>query len=128
MTATTPAPAMDKAAITDREREMVRGQATGLAVGKMLTLNEVKLFLRLDGDEEDNLVSSLILMSTELVEGILRRKLTEFDPVPETIKQAILLAVATFYENRQGGKDGLNSADLIDLIKRLTFAHRKESF
>lgn len=107
---------------------MVRGQATGLAVGKMLTLNEVKLFLRLDGDEEDNLVSSLILMSTELVEGILRRKLTEFDPVPETIKQAILLAVATFYENRQGGKDGLNSADLIDLIKGLTFAHRKESF
>lgn len=107
---------------------MVRGQATGLAVGKMLTLNEVKLFLRLDGDEEDNLVSSLILMSTELVEGILRRKLTEFDPVPETIKQAILLAVATFYENRHGGKDGLNSADLIDLIKRLTFAHRKESF
>jgi len=93
-----------------------------------ISLAEAKLFLRIDGDEEDNLVSSLIIMATELVEGILRRELSEFETVPETIRQSILLAVATFYENRQGGKDGLNSADLIDLIKRLTFAYRKECF
>lgn len=94
----------------------------------MISLNDAKLFLRIDGDEEDTLVSSLLIMSTELVEGILRRKLSEFETVPETIRQAVLLAVGTLYENRQGGKDGLNTADLIDLIKRLTFAYRKEAF
>jgi uncharacterized phage protein (predicted DNA packaging) len=94
----------------------------------MITLTDAKLFLRIDGDEEDTLVSSLLIMSTELVEGILRRKISEFETIPETIKQAVLLAVATLYENRQGGKEGLNTVDLIDLIKRLTFAHRKESF
>ncbi len=98
------------------------------AVVMVVTLKEAKLFLRIDGNEEDALVSSLIIMATELVEGILRRKLSEFDTVPETIRQSMLLAVATLYENRQGGKDGLNTADLIDLIKRLTFAYRKEAF
>lgn len=94
----------------------------------MISLNDAKLFLRIDGDEEDNLVSSLLIMSTELVEGIIRRKISDFETVPETIRQAVLLAVGTLYENRQGGKDGLNTADLIDLIKRLTFAYRKEAF
>lgn len=94
----------------------------------MITLTDAKLFLRIDGDEEDTLISSLLIMSTELVEGILRRKISEFETIPETIKQAVLLAVATLYENRQGGKDGLNTADLIYLIKRLTFAYRKERF
>jgi len=94
----------------------------------MFELDEVKEYLRIDGDEENNLVTSLIIMATELVEDILRRKLTEFEQVPETVRQAVLLTVATFYENRQGGKEGLNTAELIDLIRRLTFAYRKEAF
>lgn len=94
----------------------------------MFELDEVKAYLRIDGDEENNLVTSLILMATELVEDILRRKLTEFETIPETVRQAVLLTVATLYENRQGGNDGLNTADLIDLIRRMTFAYRKESF
>lgn len=94
----------------------------------MLELSVVKAFLRIDGDGEDTLVTSLILTATDLVESVLRRKLADFETVPESVRQAILLTVATFYENRQGGKDGLNTADLIDLIKRLTFAYRKEGF
>ncbi len=94
----------------------------------MFELDEVKAYLRIDGDEENNLVTSLILMATELVEDILRRKLTEFETIPETVRQAVLLTVATFYENRQGGKEGINTAELIDLIRRLTFAYRKEKF
>jgi uncharacterized phage protein (predicted DNA packaging) len=94
----------------------------------MFELNEVKEYLRVDGDDENTLITSLIIMATELVEDVLRRKISEFDPIPETIRQAVLLTVATFYENRQGGKDGLNTADLIDLIRRLTFAYRKEAF
>ena len=67
----------------------------------MLTLQETKDFLRLDGDDEDALVSSLIVTAKELTEGVLRRKLTEFKEVPETVHQAMLIVVATLYEERQ---------------------------
>ena len=94
----------------------------------VVNLEEVKLFLRVDGDEEDALITSLILTSTALVEGVIRRELTEFESVPETLKQAVLITLATLYENRQSGKGGLITADMLDLIKRLTFAYRKEEF
>ncbi len=94
----------------------------------MVTLEEVKLFLRIDNDEEDTVLSSLIVTSIELVEGVIRRSVAEFDSVPETLRQACLFVVATLYENRQGGKNGLNMQDVLDVVKRLTFAYRKESF
>jgi len=94
----------------------------------MIEIDELKSYLRIDNEDENNLLKSMEIMGTELVEDILRRQLSEFEIIPETIKQAVLITTATLYENRQGGKDGLNSADLIDLIKRLTFAYRKECF
>lgn len=94
----------------------------------MLELDEVKQYLRIDGDEENTLVTSLILMATEMVEDVLRRKMSDFEVVPETVRQAVLLTVATLYENRQGGEGGLKVSELIDLIRRMTFAYRKEGF
>ena len=94
----------------------------------MLDLEQAKQYLRIDGAEEDALITSLICMSTDLVEQILRKKLTEFEPVPETLNQAVLLAVATFYEDRQVGKNGLNMSGLIDVIRRMTFAYREEKW
>ena len=44
-----------------------------------MTLQETKDFLRLDGDDEDALVSSLIVTAKELIEETLRYKLTEFE-------------------------------------------------
>lgn len=92
----------------------------------MIALSDVKLYLRVDGDEEDNLITSLITTGTEITENILRKRLEDFDDIPESVKQAILFAVATMYENRQGGKGGLDMATLIDVIKRMTFAYREE--
>ena len=94
----------------------------------MISVDTAKEYLRIDSDDEDKLIASLIISSTEFVQSIMRKNLDEFDKIPETVNQAILLCVATFYENRQGGKDGLNTAELIDLIKRMTFAYRREDF
>ena len=38
----------------------------------MLTLQETKVFLRVDGDEDDTLISSLIITAQVLTEDILR--------------------------------------------------------
>lgn len=96
----------------------------------MLNLAETKEFLRLDGDDEDALVSSLIVTAKDLTEDIMRRKLNEFEEVPETVRQAMLILVATLYEERQISKDksGLDITETLDLIRKMLFAYRKEMF
>ena len=96
----------------------------------MLTLQETKEFLRLDGDDEDALVSSLIVTAKELVEETLRYKLTEFEEIPETVHQAMLIVVGTLYEERQISKDksGVDIKETLDLVRRMLFAYRKEAF
>jgi len=71
----------------------------------MITLDEAKLYMRIDGDEENNLISSLIITAQNIVEDVLRRPLSEFETIPETIKQAMLLTISTLYEYRQVSKD-----------------------
>jgi len=94
----------------------------------MIDLADMKLYLRVDGDEEDSLIASLIAVGTEITEGVIRKKLTEFETLPESIKQAVMFSTATLYENRQGGKNGLDMMTMIDVIKRMTFAYRQEAF
>lgn len=96
----------------------------------MLTLQETKDFLRLDGDDEDALVSSLILTAKELIGEVLRRKLTEFKEVPETVHQAMLIVVGTLYEERQVAKDksGVDIKETLDLVRRMLFAYRRDAF
>ena len=57
----------------------------------MLTLQETKDFLRLDGDDEDALISSLIITAKGLTEEVLRRQLSEFEEIPEPVHQAMLM-------------------------------------
>ncbi len=96
----------------------------------MLTLQETKDFLRLDGDDEDALVSSLIVTAKELVEDVLRYKLTEFGEIPETVHQAMLILVGTLYEERQVAKDksGVDVKETLDLVRRMLFGYRKGAF
>lgn len=96
----------------------------------MLMLQETKEFLRLDGDDEDALVSSLIVTAQELVEDTLRYRLTEFEEIPETVHQAMLIVVGTLYEERQVAKDksGVDIKETLDLVRRMLFAYRKGAF
>lgn len=96
----------------------------------MLELAETKEFLRVDGDAEDMLISSLIVTAKELVENVLRKKLDEFEQVPETVRQAMLIIVGTLYEERQitKNKEGLDIKTTLDLVRRMLFAYRQEKF
>ena len=96
----------------------------------MITLQEAKEFLRVDGDDEENLIASLIVAARELTEDVLRRPLAEIEPFPETVRQAMLIVVATLYEERQISKDktGIDISETLDLVRRMLFAYRKERF
>lgn len=97
----------------------------------MLKLEEVKNFLRVDSDEDDALILSLITTGKVLVEDIIRKSLTEFENIPEPINQAVLIIVGTLYEERQvskSDKEGLSLKDTLDLVRRMLFAYRQEKF
>ena len=97
----------------------------------MLTLQEVKNFLRIDCDEDDALLSSLIITSRILVEDIIRSPIIEIETLTEPIKQSMLILIATLYEERQvfnNQKEGLNIIDTLDLVRKMLFAYRMEKF
>ena len=97
----------------------------------MLTLSETKNFLRVDDEEDEALITSLIITAKVLIEDIIRDTIDTYDNVPEPIKQAALILVGTLYEERQvskNDKEGLSLKDTLDLVRRMLFAYRKDKF
>ena len=90
----------------------------------VITLKEVKAYLRVDGDEEDMLITSFIIAAEEMCEGILRYPLDELTLVPETVKQAVFYIVGQLYENREQ----VPIDEILEVVKCLLFNFRKESW
>ena len=90
----------------------------------IVTLEEAKLYLKVDGDEDDTLISDCINAAEELCEDILRFPVSEFLEIPETVKQAVFYAIGNLYEQRET----LDMKAMIDLLKRLLFAYRKDGW
>ena len=65
-----------------------------------VTLTEVKEYLRIDGEEENILLATLIAVATSHCENYLQAGL--LSDVPTPVKQAILILVGHFYEQRGG--------------------------
>ncbi len=89
-----------------------------------VTLDEMKLFLRVDGNNEDALITSFISTAEEMCEGILRYALTDLETIPETVKQSIYYAVSCFYEQREKA----DAKAILELMKSLLFSYRKEEW
>ena len=71
----------------------------------ILTINEVKEYLRLDTDAEDEYLNILVLLAQEMCENFTRMELpTE---LPEGYKQAMLICIGYFFEQRSGTKEGI---------------------
>ena len=75
-----------------------------------ITLEKAKLHLRVDGPEEDVLISSWILAAYLAIEGKIFRKVVAEEPEPESldveaneaINSAVLLILGHLYVNRGG--------------------------
>ena len=99
----------------------------------MLSLEEVKLYLRIDGDEENTLITSLIETSQELCEEILRFPISDFKKTPLVVKQAMLFCIANMYEKREGTYNYTRSEssgikETITIMKLILSSYRKESW
>ena len=64
----------------------------------IVTVDEVKVHLRIQHDEEDGYIDSLIAQAQAAAEDYCRVQFSE--PAPEPVRLAVLLMVSYFYENR----------------------------
>ena len=88
----------------------------------MLQLSEVKIFLRIDVSDEDGYLNVLILLASEMVLNYLR--LEELpQEMPLALKQAMLIIIGYFFENREGTKEGMP-----DVVYMLLNPYRKAAF
>ena len=71
----------------------------------MPTLEDVKQYLRLDTDAEDRYLKILIILAREMCENFTRVPLPE--KLPESYKQAMLICIGYFFEQRDGTKEGI---------------------
>jgi len=99
----------------------------------VVSLKEAKLYLRVDSDEEDTLITSFIYTAEEICEDILRYPISEFQEIPSVVRQAILYCIANMYEKREGTfyylkNEGGGMAETIEIMKLILSNLRKESW
>lgn len=87
----------------------------------MMTMAEVKNYLRVDHAEDDSLILSLMDTAKKLVKDVGRMDEQAFTVNEETTRQAMLYTISYLYENR-------NNADYHKLtltLRSLLFAQRE---
>ena len=87
----------------------------------MVTLEEVKAYLRVDGSEEDELITRLIASSERLCLDTLRKEEPE---ETAAFKMAGLFSVSYLYEHREDA----DYHNLLLTLRSLFFGERKEAF
>ena len=90
----------------------------------MLTLDEVKQYLRVDSSEEDTLIEGLIKTADSLVRGV-GRLYSETDETSRPVLMAAeLYTVAYLYEHREEA----DHKGLVLTLRALLFGIREEKF
>ncbi len=88
----------------------------------MVTLQEVKQYLRIDFEDDDTLLLSLISTAKQLVMDVGRMDEERFSENEDVVRTAMLYTVSYLYENR-------NTADFSKLtltLRVMLFAQRED--
>lgn len=90
----------------------------------LVTLEEIKGYLRIDSADEDGLLLSLAATVESLCSDILRYGFQSQAEVPEPVRMAVLYGISYLYENREQA----DFKDLTVTLKCLLFGQRDEVF
>ena len=86
----------------------------------LVSLEEAKAYLKIEYDEEDDLLLSLIASAEDLCATILRKDLPEDD----TVRVAVLYAVSYLFDSR----GETNMTDLVEMLKAILSGKREAIF
>lgn len=67
----------------------------------IVTLNEMKKYLRVDFTDDNNLIKSMIETSEQMIEEVIRIDQIEEYSENENVRVAVMYAVAYLYEHRE---------------------------
>jgi len=87
-------------------------------MGLAITTDEVKHYLKIDTNDDDTYVAGLIPLAQEYCEDYMRSSIP--DDTPQSIKQAALMLIGFFYENRNGEESGVP-----EVVHRLLAPYRE---
>lgn len=90
----------------------------------LITLDEAKAYLKIEGADDDQVLSDCVSAASELTLNILRCQESDFEEIPKSVKQAALFCTVSLYENREGG----NIKAVLDIMKGMLFAYRKDAW
>ena len=91
----------------------------------LVTLEEMKEYLRIDTDDEDTLLETLRETATRLCTAVARSESVEdFEALGAEAKSAVLYASAYLYEHREEA----DHRELTLTLRALLFGVRKEGF
>lgn len=90
----------------------------------IVTLEEMKQYLRVDFEDDDQLISDLIYSSISLCKDVLRTDDDEVLALAGNGKIAVMYAVAYLYEHREEA----DHHNLVLTLRSLLFGSRKEGF
>ena len=88
----------------------------------LITLEEAKEYLKVEYEDEDTLIQTLIDSSEILCRDIIRRDIL---PEDAAVKTAVLYAVGVMFENR-GTNEGTEK--MIPTLKNILSSNREEVF
>lgn len=90
----------------------------------IVTLDEVKTYLRVDTSDEDTLIEQMIITSEKLCASVARLDDETFLEKSDSTKMAVLYAIAYLYEHREEADHHALTLSLRSLL----FGVRKEEF
>ena len=90
----------------------------------MPTIEELKIYLGIDGEHLDALLADFLKTAQEHVEAILRYKIATIEPTPQLVKEALRYAVGVLYTSRESA----NIQELTGALARLLEPLRKQVF
>ncbi len=90
----------------------------------LVSLDDVKNYLRVEFDDDNSLITTLIEFSEKQVKSILRFEDSEYEEKSQNYKPAILYSVAYLYENREEA----NHNELNIILRAILFSGRKADF
>ena len=90
----------------------------------MPTVEDMKVYLGIDGDYLDSLILDFINLAQNIIEKVLRYPLSEFQEIPATIKETAKYIVSAYYTNREQ----TNVKELENNVAVLLSAYRRKEF
>ncbi|PEN61619.1 head-tail connector protein [Bacillus wiedmannii] len=89
-----------------------------------LDLQMVKDYLRIDHEDDDVLLSTMLSAAKSFIQSYLKKKFTEFDEIPEEFTIACLALTSHWYEKREIQSEKASKDELSYVFSGLLDLHR----